>query len=299
MQIKRGALPMPQQKSVKKPAKKVVKSTRPAASVSKAKQTKFSTNASKAASTRKRGVRIGSGTKKQPNALFSSFFEGSRKWVAMGVFVVLFGGVGAYLVNSSRALLDMNDYGCKSTVVIKEGSRGACVWKLQNTLKKAWGQTITVDGKFGPATKTQVKKFQINHCKNKGHCPPATKSFPKGDDGIVGSWTWKHVGETSKYRTITSKTSTITSSTSNSKLNLANAANWDRIAKCESGGRWSINTGNGYYGGLQFNLATWKSVKGTDFAAYPHQASREEQITVANRLKASRGLQPWGCKSKW
>ena len=79
-------------------------------------------------------------------------------------------------------------------------------------------------------------------------------------------------------------------------INLARAAMWDRIAQCESSGRWNINTGNGYYGGLQFNLATWRSVNGPDFAAYPHQASRAEQITVANRLYAQRGLQPWGCR---
>ncbi|WP_040284152.1 resuscitation-promoting factor [Tessaracoccus massiliensis] len=79
-------------------------------------------------------------------------------------------------------------------------------------------------------------------------------------------------------------------------LDLSRAAMWDRIARCESTNRWNINTGNGYYGGLQFNLATWRSVGGTDFAAYPHQATREEQITVANRLYAQRGLQPWGCK---
>ena len=79
-------------------------------------------------------------------------------------------------------------------------------------------------------------------------------------------------------------------------INLARADMWDRIAQCESSGRWNINTGNGYYGGLQFNLATWRSVNGPDFAAYPHQASRAEQITVANRLYAQRGLQPWGCR---
>jgi resuscitation-promoting factor RpfB len=78
-------------------------------------------------------------------------------------------------------------------------------------------------------------------------------------------------------------------------INLARAAMWDRIAQCESTGRWNINTGNGYYGGLQFNLATWRSVRGTDFAAYPHQATRAEQITVANRLYAIRGTQPWSC----
>lgn len=79
-------------------------------------------------------------------------------------------------------------------------------------------------------------------------------------------------------------------------LNLARAAMWDRIAQCESTGNWSINTGNGYYGGLQFSLATWNGVGGRDFAAYPHQASRAEQITVANRLYARAGLQPWGCR---
>ena len=84
--------------------------------------------------------------------------------------------------------------------------------------------------------------------------------------------------------------------TSGKGLNLANAAMWDRIARCESGGNWSINTGNGYYGGLQFSASTWRSVGGTDFAPYANQATRAEQITVANRLYAKRGLQPWGCR---
>ncbi len=84
-------------------------------------------------------------------------------------------------------------------------------------------------------------------------------------------------------------------SSSGKGLNLARAGMWDRIAKCESTNNWSINTGNGYYGGLQFNLQTWRSVGGGDFAAYPHQASRAEQITVANRLFAQRGTQPWSC----
>ena len=78
-------------------------------------------------------------------------------------------------------------------------------------------------------------------------------------------------------------------------LNLARAAMWDKIARCESGNNWSINTGNGYYGGLQFNLASWRSNGGRDFAAYPHQASRAEQITVANRYYAKAGTSPWTC----
>ncbi len=85
---------------------------------------------------------------------------------------------------------------------------------------------------------------------------------------------------------------------SESSLATANAdsVNWDAIAECESGGNWATNTGNGHYGGLQFNVATWRGVGGGDFAANPHQASRAEQITVANRLYAQRGLQPWGCR---
>jgi uncharacterized protein YabE (DUF348 family) len=80
------------------------------------------------------------------------------------------------------------------------------------------------------------------------------------------------------------------------KINLARAAQWDRIAKCESGNRWHINTGNGYYGGLQFSKASWDANGGRDFAAYPHQASREEQITIANRYYAKAGFRPWSCR---
>ena len=74
---------------------------------------------------------------------------------------------------------------------------------------------------------------------------------------------------------------------------------WDALAKCESGGNWAINTGNGYYGGLQFSLGTWNAYGGAEFAAYPHQATREEQIVVAERLRAARGYQPWpACRAK-
>ena len=70
---------------------------------------------------------------------------------------------------------------------------------------------------------------------------------------------------------------------------------WDRISICESGGNWHINTGNGYYGGLQFDYGTWLGSGGGNFASRADLATREEQITVANRVYASRGLSPWGC----
>lgn len=65
---------------------------------------------------------------------------------------------------------------------------------------------------------------------------------------------------------------------------------WDRLAICESGGNWAINTGNGYYGGLQFSLSSWRGVGGSGF---PHQASRDEQIKRAEMLKSSGGFGHW------
>jgi Transglycosylase-like domain len=67
-------------------------------------------------------------------------------------------------------------------------------------------------------------------------------------------------------------------------------ATWDALAECESGGDWHINTGNGYYGGLQFSLSTWQAVGGT---GYPHEHSRETQITMGQRLYASSGWGAW------
>ena len=65
---------------------------------------------------------------------------------------------------------------------------------------------------------------------------------------------------------------------------------WDRVAACESSGDWSINTGNGYYGGLQFSLRTWKAFGGEGM---PHEASREEQIRIAQKTLAVQGPGAW------
>lgn len=59
---------------------------------------------------------------------------------------------------------------------------------------------------------------------------------------------------------------------------------WNRVAHCESRGDWSINTGNGYYGGLQFSLQSWRYAGGHQYAAFPHHAAPAEQIAVAERL---------------
>lgn len=69
-----------------------------------------------------------------------------------------------------------------------------------------------------------------------------------------------------------------------------NMACWDRLAQCESGGNWAINTGNGYYGGIQFSLSSWRAVGGT---GYPHEHSREEQIRRGQMLYNSGGWGHW------
>ncbi|MGK5632388.1 transglycosylase family protein, partial [Streptomyces sp. URMC 123] len=69
----------------------------------------------------------------------------------------------------------------------------------------------------------------------------------------------------------------------------ADAQTWDRVANCESGGVWSANTDNGYYGGLQMTQQTWEAFGGRDYAPRPDLASRSQQIAVAERVLAARG----------
>jgi hypothetical protein len=70
----------------------------------------------------------------------------------------------------------------------------------------------------------------------------------------------------------------------------ADSVDWDAIAACESGGNWSINTGNGYHGGLQFTTGTWRAHGGS---GSPENASRQEQIRVAENVLASQGVGAW------
>jgi hypothetical protein len=81
------------------------------------------------------------------------------------------------------------------------------------------------------------------------------------------------------------------------------ADRWDQLAQCETGGDWATNTGNGFGGGLQFmhgnGYSTWLSFGGAEFAPHPWEASREQQIMVAEKVLASSGYQAWpGCSRK-
>lgn len=74
---------------------------------------------------------------------------------------------------------------------------------------------------------------------------------------------------------------------------------WDLIAQCESGGNWRINTGNGYYGGLQFSPQTWRSYGGGAFAATADRATRSQQIAIAEKVLRAQGWKAWpNCSRK-
>ena len=79
----------------------------------------------------------------------------------------------------------------------------------------------------------------------------------------------------------------------------ATLSTWNRLAMCESSGRWHINTGNGYYGGLQISPSTWRAFHGRQYAVLPHRATKGEQIRVAERIKRHQGWRAWpSCTSR-
>lgn len=75
----------------------------------------------------------------------------------------------------------------------------------------------------------------------------------------------------------------------------ASVETWDAVAQCESGGNWSINTGNGYYGGLQFSQSSWAAAGGTQYAARADLASKDQQIATAEKLLDLQGPGAWAC----
>lgn len=89
------------------------------------------------------------------------------------------------------------------------------------------------------------------------------------------------------------------SSSSSSAPSVSGGSVWDKLAKCESGGNWSINTGNGFYGGLQFTKSTWLAYGGGQYASNAHLATREQQIAIGKKVQAGQGWGAWpSCTSQ-
>ena len=233
----------------------------------------------------------------EPFSIFSEFYSALCRASALGARVAATVGVAGGLMVTGTALSAQGAPVSATSAVVTFAAAPASTPALQSAAAKAYltttlrkgnpyrtqnktlqrrlnalGASLAVDGSFGPKTRAAVKKYQ--------------RSKGLQVDGVVGPRTRKALGLSAPAA----------AKSSSKAINLARAAMWDRIAKCESGSRWNINTGNGYYGGLQFDYTTWLSVNGDDFASRADKATRAEQITVANRLYAKRGLQPWGCR---
>jgi hypothetical protein len=93
--------------------------------------------------------------------------------------------------------------------------------------------------------------------------------------------------------TVVALISALTPLTVTSSAEAATLRTWKRLAQCESGLRWHINTGNGYYGGLQFSASTWRAFGGRRFAYNAHRATRGEQIKTAERVRRAQGWGAW------
>jgi len=129
-----------------------------------------------------------------------------------------------------------------------------------------------------------------------------TRNGKKGEEEVLKSKVTKEpVAEVIRIGTkVEKKEEKKEESSSKPSTNTGNiSATWKALAKCESGGNWAINSGNGYYGGLQFSASSWRAVGGTKYAPLPHQASAQEQIAAAEKLRASGGWGHWpACSSK-
>lgn len=163
--------------------------------------------------------------------------------------------------------------------------------------------------------KSKTKKVKVDYDTTRKKTSRLNKGVTKIDTrGVKGvrAVTYKlvrHNGELVRRTKIKSKlikkpvtevilvgTKTARKSSGSSSSSTPSGSVWDKLAQCESGGNWSINTGNGYYGGLQFSLSTWRAYGGK---GYPHQASRDEQIRIAKKLQAAAGWGSWpACSSK-
>lgn len=154
--------------------------------------------------------------------------------------------------------------------VIPEGQTRAVQLVL-----KSFGYTIAVDGWYGPQTTRVVKSWQ--------------RSNGLLEDGIAGPITQASLGlgAAADRGTPIQVTDTVP------PPRPEHYDQWLLIAQCESGGNWSINTGNGYYGGLQFLDSTWDAMGGEQFASRADLATSIEQMVIAEKTLAASGWGAW------
>ncbi len=166
----------------------------------------------------------------------------------------------------------------------------------------AKGKTVTIKaGKVTAARGTKIISIKVG-AKRTGAKYGKVKTFGTSAKVSSGRWTAKTVvkytikSSPKVVRTafLTNQFTVSTKASPAAKISSSRAAMWNRVAKCESGGNWKISTGNGYYGGLQFNPRTWRSFGGGKYASYAHKATKAEQITIAEKVLKGQGPGAWG-----
>ena len=234
------------------------------------------------------------------------------------------GRQGLAIIIATEKTIVIIDAGKKRTITttgltLADALAAAKITVDQDDKLSASPDTRLVDGTKFTFTrvdiKSQTKKVKVDFDTTRKKTSTLNKGVTKIDTpGVNGirAVTYKfvrHNGEIVKRTKIKSKllkkpvtkvilvgTKTVNRSSGSSSSSTPSGSVWDKLAQCESGGNWSINTGNGYYGGLQFSLSTWRAYGGSGM---PHQASREQQIAIAKKLQADAGWGAWpACSSK-
>jgi len=179
---------------------------------------------------------------------------------------------------------DETDKNVKDSVKLEAG----ITVEVIDVTVKTWDETRDID--------FETKKIKDSSL-DKGDTEVKTEG-KKGEEEVLKSKvTKKPVAE--EIRVGTKEEKKESSSSKNTPTPGGISATWAALAKCESGGNWSINTGNGYYGGLQFSASSWRAVGGTQYAPLPHQATPQEQIAAAEVLRRSGGWGHWpACSAK-
>jgi uncharacterized protein YabE (DUF348 family) len=168
----------------------------------------------------------------------------------------------------------------------------------KRTSKLAKGRTrVDTSGKEGERTLTFREVRENGKLVSKKKIDSEVSSKPRTKVVLIGTKVEKKKVEKKKEESSSSSSSRSSSKKSSSSApSVSSGGVWDKLAQCESGGNWSINTGNGFYGGLQFTKSTWRAYGGS---GSPQNASRNEQIAVAKRVQAGQGWGAWpACTSK-
>lgn len=198
-----------------------------------------------------------------------------------------------------------------------EGTTKTTTEGKKGTTEKVFAET-TVDGKVTESelVSEKVTEKPVTEVIAKGTKPtpePEPAPEPESEPSSTSESEQAPAAKTEKKSEKTEKKSTQKESSSRSSErestpekkpaasapSVSNGSVWDRLAQCESGGNWSINTGNGYYGGIQFNQGTWAAYGGTSYAPRADLASRDQQISVAKKVQANQGWGAWpSCTSQ-